>query len=120
MKLAPAGCNPRRLQKLAKSGVRLPLFRNCWRMVRKSWGSGGGRQHALVGCKGRTTYLIAWRSLMHSPRPLPPIPAETDRIMRATSPQGHHYLAAADARSESFTDKTFEATILILVLAQPA
>ncbi len=48
---------------------------------------------------------------MLSPRPLPPVPAETARIARAASPKGHPYLAAADALGEVFTDETFAALL---------
>ncbi len=46
---------------------------------------------------------------MLSPRPLPPVPAETARIARAAFPKGHPYLAAADALGEVFSDETFAA-----------
>jgi len=46
---------------------------------------------------------------MLSPRPLPPIPADTARIARAAFPKGHAYLRAADELGEVFTDDTFAA-----------
>ena len=42
---------------------------------------------------------------MLSPRPLPPVPAETARIARAAFPKGHPYLAAAGALGDVFTER---------------
>ncbi len=46
---------------------------------------------------------------MLSPKPLPPIPAETARIAHAAFPKGHPYLRAADELGEVFTDRVFSA-----------
>ncbi len=46
---------------------------------------------------------------MLSPRPLPPIPADTARIARAAFPKGHPYLRAADELGEVLTDHAFAA-----------
>ncbi len=46
---------------------------------------------------------------MLSPKPLPPIPAETARIAHAAFPKGHPYLRAADELGEVFTDHAFAA-----------
>lgn len=46
---------------------------------------------------------------MLRPAPLPPVPAETARVARATFPKGHPYLHAADTLGEVFTDDTFAA-----------
>ncbi len=46
---------------------------------------------------------------MLSPKPPPPIPADTAQIARAALPKGHPYLRAADALGEVFTDAAFAA-----------
>ncbi len=46
---------------------------------------------------------------MLSPKPLPPIPADTARIAHAAFPKGHPYLRAADELGDVFTDAAFAA-----------
>jgi transposase len=46
---------------------------------------------------------------MLSPKPLPPIPADTAKIAHAAFPKGHPYLHAADELGDVFTDHAFAA-----------
>src|SRR5689334_7422153 len=68
-----------------------------------------GARRTVIVWRSRPNHLTARRLLMLSPRPLPPIPAETARIAHAAFPKGHPYLAAADALGEVFTDANFAA-----------
>ncbi len=55
---------------------------------------------------------------MLRPQPLPPIPVDTARVVRAAFRKGHPYLRLADEVGALFTDETFAA--LFPAHGQPA
>src|ERR1700722_19576478 len=57
-------------------------------------------------------------SSMLQPTPLDPIPDDTARVARAAFPNGHPYLALADALGACFTDELFAS--LFPAQGQPA